>query len=122
VLQIEFQSEIERILGQAVCTADYIGQMSDPHYPDKLEVLFGEFRESYQFQGIPESEWPFADYQTLICRTPAFWNTFVQHKLTVECEGVSTYLEHPVTGENPYMQSIELNLEKINRKISKLSR
>ncbi len=122
VLRIQFQSEIERILGQTVCTADYIGQMSDPHYPDKLEVLFGEFKESYQYQGIPESEWPFANYQALLCSTPGFWGTFVQHKLDVECAGLSKYLQHPVTGENPYMESIKRNLDRIGQQISKISR
>jgi hypothetical protein len=122
VLQIEFQSEVERILGQTVCTADYIGQMSDPQYPDKLEVLFGEFRESYRYQGIPESKWPFASYQAMLRGTPGFWNTFVQHKLEVECEGISKHLEHPVTGENPYMESIERNLETIGQRITKISR
>ncbi len=121
VLRIGFQSEVERVLGQTVCTADYIGQMSDPQYPDKLEVLFGEFRESYRYQGIPESEWPFADYQTLLCGTPGFWNTFVQHKLEVECAGISKYLEHPVSGENPYKESIERNLEEIGQRIRKIS-
>jgi hypothetical protein len=121
VLRIEFQSEIERVLGQTVCTADYIGQMSDPLYPDKLEVLFGEFRESYQYQGLPESEWPFANYQALLCSTPGFWSTFVQHKLKVECAGISKYLEHPVTGENPYMESIERNLDRIGQRIKKIS-
>ena len=39
-------------MGQAVCTADYVGQMSDPKYPDKLEVLFREFEESFRYQEI----------------------------------------------------------------------
>jgi len=120
VTRIEFRSEIERILGQTVCTADYIGQMSDPHYPEKLAVLFSEFKESYQYQQIPESEWPFASYESLLRSTPGFWGTFVQHKLNVECAGISRYLEHPVTGENPYMASIERNLARIGDQIANL--
>jgi hypothetical protein len=118
VLHIKFRSEIERILGQAVCTADYVGQMSDPHYPEKLPVLFGEFKESYQYQGIPESEWMFASYEALLQSTPGFWGTFVQHKLDVECAGLSKYLQHPVTGENPYMESIARNLARIEKLIA----
>ena len=120
VLQIPFRSDIERMLGQAVCTADYIGQMSDPDYPDKLPVLFGEFRESYEYQQLPESQWPFASYEALLKGTPAFWNTFVQHKLSVECAGLSKYLEHPLTGENPYEESIERNLAVIEQRIAEL--
>jgi len=118
VLHIKFRSEVERTLGQAVCTADYVGQMSDPHYPEKLPVLFGEFRESYQYQQIPRSEWPFASYEALLRSTPAFWGTFVQHKLDVECAGLSKFLQHPVTGENPYLESIERNLAKIEKLIA----
>ena len=118
VLKIEFRSETERVLGQAVCTADYVGQMSDPHYPEKLPVLFGEFKESYQYQGIPESEWPFTSYEALLQSTPGFWSTFVQHKLDVECAGLSKYLQHPVNGENRYMASIAQNLARIEKLIA----
>lgn len=120
VTQIGFRSEIERVLGQTVCTADYIGQMSDPHYPDKLEILFNEFRESYQYQQLPPSEWPFASYEALLRGTPGFWGTFVQHKLTVQCANIWQHLKHPFTGENPYMESIERNLATIDQRIADL--
>jgi hypothetical protein len=120
VTRVGFRSQIERILGQTVCTADYIGQMSDPHYPDKLAVLFKEFKESYQYQQIPESEWPFTSYEDLLQSTPGFWGTFVQHKLTVECGGLWKHLEHPVSGENSYMESIERNLATIEQRIARL--
>lgn len=120
VTRVGFQSEIERVLGQAVCTADYIGQMSDPHYPEKLEVLFGEFRESYLYQQIPEQDWPFASYEDLLRSTPGFWTHFVQRKLEVECAGAVKHLEHPVTGENPYMEAVERNLARIEKRITRL--
>jgi hypothetical protein len=118
--QINYRSEIERKLGQAVCTADYIGQMSDPNYPDRLEILFNEFAESYRYQGIPHDEWPFASYEALLRSTPDFWNLFVKHKLDVECEGVWAYLEHPISGENHYLEAIERNLATISRQIDLL--
>jgi hypothetical protein len=120
VAQIDFRSETERVLGQTVCTADYIGQMSDPHYPDKLTVLFSEFKESYQYQQIPQSEWPFASYEALLRGTPGFWATFVQHKLTVQCADLWKYLEHPISGENPYMEAVDRNLATIGQRIESL--
>ena len=120
VTQIEFSSEIERVLGQAVCTADYIGQISDPHYPVRLKILFNEFAESYRYQQIPEEEWPFASYEALLRSSPDFWDTFVQHKLNVECAGLWAYLEHPVTGENLYMEFVERNLATIREWIAAL--
>jgi hypothetical protein len=120
VTLIPFRSEIERILGQAVCTADYIGQMSDPSYPDKLEVLFEEFEESFEYQQIPKNAWPFASYEDMLRNTPGFWGTFVQHKLVVECNGLWKHLVHPINGENPYRVSVERNLAVIEQRIAQL--
>lgn len=117
VTRIEFQTEIEHVLGQAVCTADYMGQMSDPAYPDKLKMLFGEFAESYRFQQVPPSQWPFPSYEAMLRSTPGFWNTFVQHKLNVECGGICRHLYHPLTGENRYKESIERNMATIAQRI-----
>ena len=118
--RIEFRSDMERLMGQAVCTADYVGQMSDPDYPDKLDTLFGEFAESYRYQRIPKRKWPFATYEDLLRGTPGFWGTFVHHKMTVECDGFWKYLEHPVTGRNPYIESVERNLAIISSRIGRL--
>lgn len=118
--KINFRSETERLLGQVVCTADYIGQMSDPDYPDKLETLFHEFEESYLYQNLPRKDWPFQSYEGLLRGTPEFWRTFVHRKMTVECGAVWDYLEHPVTGENPYFEAVEDNLAKIRDQIAHL--
>jgi hypothetical protein len=120
VTQIEFGSEVERVLGQAVCTADYVGQMSDPAYPDKLAFLFREFAESYRYQGIPEGHWPFPSYEAMLRSTPGFWGSFVQHKLHVECAGICRHLEHPLTGENRYFSQIEQNMTAIGKRIQGL--
>jgi predicted metal-dependent HD superfamily phosphohydrolase len=120
VTRMEFQTATERALGQAVCAADYMGQMSDPAYPDKLKMLFGEFEESYRYQQIPESQWPFPSYEAMLRSTPGFWGTFVQYKLNVECGGICRHLEHPLTGENRYIESIERNMATITRRIQTL--
>jgi hypothetical protein len=117
---IDYRSEVERILGHAVCTADYIGQMSDPRYADKLEVLFNEFAESYRYQELPPEQWPFGDFEALLRSTPNFWGKFVQHKLNSECSGLWNYLEHPLSGANPYLEAIERNLATIRRRIDRL--
>jgi hypothetical protein len=118
--RIDYRSEIERTLGQAVCTADYIGQMSDPGYTDKLEVLFSEFEESYRYQGIPRNKWPFADYEALLRSTPDFWNKFVHYKMNVECAGIWEFLQNPVSGENKYIDAVERNLGIIQNRIERL--
>ncbi|MFC1690089.1 hypothetical protein ACFL07_10640 [Pseudomonadota bacterium] len=120
--KIPFRSKIERAMGQAVCTADYVGQMSDPQYPDKLEVLFQEFEENFRYQELPRSEWPFASYEALLRATPDFWSRFVHYKMNVECGGAWLFLENPVTGENSYLLAIERNMSVISRRIARLDR
>jgi len=115
---VGFGSAVERILGQTICTADYIGQMSEPEYTEKLADMFSEFKESYEYQQIPQSEWPFASFDDLLKSTPAFWNTFVRHKLEVECAGIERHLEHPVSGENPYKESVSHNMQRIEQRIA----
>ena len=119
--KIGFRSTMERLLGQMVCTADYIGQMSDPRYPDRLESLFNEFEESYCYQKIPAGERPFQDFEALLRGTPGFWEFFVKPKLIDECAGVWKHLECPVTGENPYMKSLLDNMATIHERISQLA-
>jgi hypothetical protein len=120
VTKIEFRSEIERAMGQAVCTADYIGQISDPAYPDKLKVLYSEFEESFRYQDIPPSEWPFSSHEDLLRGTPGFWEKFVHYKMTVECGGIWKDLEQPNSRENPYIDAIEHNMAIIGRRIAQL--
>jgi hypothetical protein len=95
--------------------------MSDPRYPDRLERLFTEFEESYLYQHLPQSQWPFKSFESLLRGTPAFWEHFVQRKLNEECGGVWRYLECPLTGKNPYMDSLASNLAKILEMISGLA-
>ena len=118
--RFEYRSETERLLGHAVCTADYIGQVSAPDYPDRLAVLFEEFAESYRFQQIPPEEWPFRSYEALLRGSPDFWSAFVKPKLDTECSGLWQHLEHPAVGANLYMESVERNQAEIRERVSKL--
>jgi hypothetical protein len=118
--EIPFRTEVERAMGQVVCSADYVGQMSDPSYPDKLAVLFQEFEECFRYQGMPRSGWPFPSYEALLQGTPDFWSRFVHYKMNIECARAWEYLEHPVIGENPYLEAIEDNMAVIRARISQL--
>src|SRR5882724_8945211 len=46
---IPFQSEIEKIAGFALGTADLLGQMAAEDYVDKLPILFSEFAEAVKY-------------------------------------------------------------------------
>ncbi|MGJ3243924.1 MAG: hypothetical protein ACFE0O_13360 [Opitutales bacterium] len=121
VTAIPFFDDTERFLGRCVATADYIGQMSDPKYPEKLDVLFEEFEESDNFRSIPKEDRLFKSREDLIRKTPGFWTFVLENKLKKECAGVFRYLERPPgSGENPYIQSVEQNLDRIRERLEGL--
>lgn len=97
-----------------VATADYIGQMSAPSYPDKLPALFDEFAEADTYCLIPPEKRPFKSVAQLLAATPAFWEKFVLPKLTNDFGGAYHLLAEPYpSGPNPYLQAIEANLARI---------
>lgn len=114
ISSIPFRSREEKILGQSICTADYIGQMSDPAYVEKLPTLFCEFEESDNFRQIPTEERLFPSAYEMIARTPQFWEHGVLPKLQKECGGLFRFLEVPYSsGHNPYFRKIEANIDRI---------
>lgn len=111
---IQFISQAERLVGLAVCTADFIGQMSDPDYVSKLPCLFREFQESDEYQGIPLKDRLFQSAEDLVARTNKFWSNFVVPRLNNDCCKVYRWLATPgPEGTNPYWQRIIANLDKI---------
>lgn len=109
---IKFAQPVDAILGKTVCTADYIGQMSDPHYVGKLYHLFEEFKESDDYNGIPKNERAFSDFQDLLHKTPNFWEKIVKPRMHVECDDLWKFLKLD-DGTNPYIESIEENIEEV---------
>ena len=107
--QIAFRSVSQRMIGCMVVTADYLGQMADPDYPDKLPSLYLEFEEANDFNGVPLDQRPFKSAKDLMVKTPGFWNDFAFPKLEREYEGVYHWLALP-DGSNPYLRAVENNL------------
>ncbi len=111
---IPFVSEMERIMGLAVTTADYLGQMSDPAYPEKLAPLFREFEESDNYRGTPQEKRLFHSSEEMIGKTPGFWRHMVLPKLNNECMGLYHFLAEPwPNGRNPYIEAVEENIRRI---------
>jgi hypothetical protein len=111
---IQFISQAERFVGLAVCTADYIGQMSDPEYVRKLPCLFREFQESDEFRVVPMRDRLFQSAEDLLAKTHKFWGGFVVPRLENDCCKVYRWLAAPAPGgANPYWKKILVNLDKI---------
>src|SRR4051812_39094145 len=78
--RLRFRHPVERMIGSALATADFLGQMAATDYPDEMEILFEEFRESDDFIKLPATRRVFQSAQDLLERTPAFWEKFVRPK------------------------------------------
>ena len=117
--RIPFQSEVEKILGHALGTADLLGQMSAPDYTDKLGILYAEFEESARFyEGKMVGTLDFSDAQDLILRTPDFWSGFVLPKLERDFWGLYRFLNRPYPhGPNEYIQKIEANMQRLRDRL-----
>ncbi len=117
ISRLRFNGAAERIVGSVVATADYLGQMADPGYPDKLGVLYREFQESDDYLSVPQHQRLFKSEQDLVARTPFFWTKFVQPKLETDFQGVHRYLARPAPGAtHAYLEAIEHNIAEITHR------
>ena len=120
IAQLQFNSVGERIIGCALATADYLGQMGAPDYPDELEILFNELREADEFVNIPRHQREFKSAAELIARTPAFWRNLVLPKLETEYRGLYRFLAQPYPdGPNPYILAVRANIAVIAARLAK---
>jgi hypothetical protein len=118
ITHVRFRDPVSRIIGCALGTADYLGQMAAPDYPDELEFLFAEFHEADEFVHVPTSRRTFQSAADLIERTPEFWRAFVRAKLETDFMSLYRFLAAPYPhGPNPYLDAVEKNVAKISRRL-----
>jgi hypothetical protein len=117
---IPFASPEEEILGLALGTADFLGQMAARNYVDKLPELYSEFEESARVNpGKAANVGTFSSVEDLLRKTPGFWEYYVLPKLKTEFKGLYRFLNHPFPdGPNAYVQRIEENMDSIRRLIA----
>lgn len=121
--KLKFREPTERVIGCALATADFLGQMAAADYPDELEILFHEFEESDDFIHLPPARRMFKSVADLTERTPAFWKKFVQPKLESDFQAVYRFLAQPYPhGPNPYLEAVEKNIAKIQRRANAAKR
>jgi hypothetical protein len=119
ISRLFFREPVERVIGCALATSDYLGQMAAGDYPDELEILFHEFQESDDFIRLPPSKRAFKSASELISKTPLFWQKWVKPKLESDFQAVYRFLAVPYPhGANPYLAAIEKNIELIKKRAS----
>lgn len=117
--RLSFNSPTDRFIGCAVATADYLGQMAAPDYPDKLEVLYLEFLESDNFLAMPTAKRIFKSPQDLVQKTPDFWAKFIQPRLETQLDRAYRYLARPFPdGRNEYLETIEKNIAVVRQRLA----
>ncbi len=118
--EIPFQSELEKIAGFALGTADLLGQMAAEDYVAKLPVLYAEFAEAARNPlGQPYKLETFSGPEDLMQKTPAFWESYVRPKLERDFGGLYQYLTEPYpSGRNSYLERVEANLEHLRRELA----
>lgn len=111
ILELHLADQIEHLLGCALATADYLGQMAAPDYVDELPFLYAEFEEADNFAHTPRQSRPFRSTHDLIAKTPGFWEKVVLPKITQDFAGVHRFLADPFpAGPNAYILAIEQNM------------
>ena len=113
---VTFQREEAREIALLLVTADYLAQMSAGDYLEKLPLLYREFVESFEREGIPPEKRPYQSLEQLLEMTPGFWEKFVLPLLDGEAEGVYRYLS-PEGTPNPYIEAVVGNLEELDRRL-----
>lgn len=117
ISRLHFREPVERVIGCALATADYLGQMAAADYPDELEILFNEFQESDDFIHLPATRRTFKSAADLKQRTPMFWQKFVLRKLESDFQAMYRFLARPYPqGANPYLEAVERNIAEIKRR------
>jgi hypothetical protein len=118
--EIAFQSELEKITGHALATADLLGQLAADDYVDKLPILYEEFAEAARFSAERGQHLAsFASVGDLMRKTPEFWEGFVKKRLEREFDGVYRFLNQPYpNGANYYLRKIEANIGLLRERLT----
>ncbi len=117
---IPFQSDVEKITGLCLGTADLLGQMAADDYIEKLPILYSEFAEAARFTEQRNNVVGlFSSAQELVRKTPDFWEHYVKPKLDRDFGGQHRFLNDPYPdGPNVYVDKVEANIRKLRRVIA----
>jgi hypothetical protein len=115
--KLSFRNERERCIGCVLGTADILGTMAAPDYPERLPALYQELAEAAEYSPLREGE--IEDYQSaedLLRKTRDFYRNYVLRMLDQQWGQVYRALEHHFAdGRNHYLQAAEVNLDRIDR-------
>lgn len=99
----------DRRLASIVASADLMSQFSDRCYLEKCrDFLFVEF-SAIGLAGRLDSLYP--DREALLAKTPDFFTRVINQRMEEEYQGVHRLIEAHTGGSNPWLESINRNME-----------
>lgn len=115
VSALHFRSDVERLVGYALASADLLAQIAADDYLEKLPFLYEEFAEAqHAATGGASTAVTFASPEELRRQTPAFWDHYVMPHLETVYRGVYRYLaDPPPHGVNAYLRQAEANIARL---------
>lgn len=115
---VKFSSKQEEIAAFSLGIADILAQMSVHDYLEKLPILFDEFREAYEYEGLDRLRQKghiiFETPDELIENTPHFYENWIKNRFKDMVSVYKFITAHYSDGRNYYIKSLEKNLEKIS--------
>jgi hypothetical protein len=115
--KLPFRDPGERFMGCVLGSADLLGQMAAPDYPERLPRLFREFAEAASYSHVATGGRASSQSaEDLLRRTREFYHGYARRMLDHEWDGVYHLLEyHFPDGRNLYVEAIDANLDRIDR-------
>lgn len=117
--RVPFYDDRERFFGWVLGTGSILGQMAAPDYPERLSELYKESREAAAYSnpngsGIEVHH----SAEDLMRQTRDFYEGYVKQLYGRQWGGVHKALIHHFDdGKNHYFNSIEANLDHIEREV-----
>ena len=109
-----FASREEGVIGRMVATADLVAQMADVNYMQRINDLYAELQEAYQFEGeasLRERGYKvFSSAGELVAGTVDFYEHFVLPRLQKLGRMDQYLVSFFGDGRNPYLENIMANL------------
>ena len=117
--RVPFYDDRERFFGWVLGTGDILGQMAAPDYPERLSRLYEEFTEAAAYSNTNGSGIEvYHSAEDLMRQTRDFYEGYVKQLLERQWGEVhKALLHHFDDGKNHYFNSIEANLDHIEREV-----
>ncbi len=113
-LQGLFANKDEEVIGRMMATADLVAQMADVNYMQRINDLYAELQEAYNFEGEENLEKRgfkiFSSAGEMVAGTVDFYENFVLPRLQTLGRMDQYLVSFFGGGRNPYLENIMANL------------